>query len=71
MDTLACSNEDEGAVRLTGGLSVYEGQVEVCLDGLWSIICNDHYWDHREATVICYQLGYLSAGNCFCCGGFK
>lgn len=48
----------EGDVRLAEGHhSVYEGSVEVCLDGMWITVCNSA-WDVNDATVVCRQLGY-------------
>lgn len=37
------------------------GQVEVCLNGVWSCICGSE-WTNEEATVACRQLGYASSG---------
>ena len=44
-------------VRLKGGRRDSEGYVEVCVDGVWGTVCDDH-WDNRDAGVICYMLGY-------------
>ena len=43
-------------VRLVGGESNNEGQVEVQYDGQWRSIC-DNNWGISEANVICNQLG--------------
>ena len=51
----------EGTVRLVGGMNKTEGQVEICLDGLWGIVC-DNLWTDREAKVVCEQLGFPYAG---------
>ena len=52
-----CAN---GAVRLVGGATEYEGRAEVCLDGTWGTICADFSWGDEEAKVICRQLNYSS-----------
>ena len=46
-----------GAVRLTGGLVPQQGNVEVCLSGSWSRVC-DRNWDYKDSFVVCRQLGY-------------
>ena len=52
----------EGAVQLTGGQTEAEGRVEYCSEGVWSSVC-DNTWDAVDASVICNQLGFLSAGE--------
>ena len=46
-------------MRLTDGLTQYEGRVEVYLNLEWITICNDG-WDEADAKVVCRQLNYLS-----------
>ena len=72
--TYACTNN--GEIRLRGGNTNNRiGQVEVCVNGTWSTICNEN-WDNNDAVVICNQLGFSSYGTkCFiklllyCCIG--
>ena len=51
----------EGTVRLVGGKNKTEGQVEICLYGLWGIAC-DGLWTVREAKLVCKQLGFPYTG---------
>ncbi|XP_075929494.1 neurotrypsin-like [Petromyzon marinus] len=44
-------------LRLADGESEREGRVEVLVDGRWGTVCDDG-WGHREAAVVCRQLGY-------------
>ena len=44
-------------MRLFGGRSAYEGQVEVCLSQRWGSICDDG-WTTEDVQVVCRQLGY-------------
>lgn len=46
----------DGAVRLTGGSTRYEGNVEFFSFGQWGTICN-RGWTIMETSVVCGQLG--------------
>ena len=48
-----------GTLRLTDGLSQYEGRVETYWDSEWKSICSDG-WDELDAMVVCRQMKYLS-----------
>ena len=50
---VVCTN---GAVRLVGGTSSNEGNLEYCHNGAWSSVCNSFH--NEEATVACKQLGF-------------
>ena len=54
-------NCSDGAIRLIGGDTQYEGAVEVCVNRIWSAVCPAG-WDVKEATVVCRQLGYITTG---------
>ncbi|KFP07009.1 Neurotrypsin, partial [Calypte anna] len=49
-------------VRLQGGRNEFEGRVEVYLNGIWGMICGNH-WDNNDATVICRQLALGEKGT--------
>lgn len=58
-----CSN---GSVRVMGGGSAYEGEVQVCLNQDWVSVC-DSDWSDNEASVVCQQLGFSGIGMDFFC----
>ncbi|XP_062247230.1 uncharacterized protein si:ch211-150o23.3 [Platichthys flesus] len=45
-----------GGVRLVDGEDECSGRVEVLRHDRWGTVC-DHGWDHREANVVCLELG--------------
>ena len=53
--TLACTVN--GAVKLVGGQSSFQGRLEVCLLGVWGTVCESSF-DNSDARVACQQLGY-------------
>ena len=50
-----------GEIRLVGGTHDYEGNVEICINGIWSTIC-DSGWSSNDARVACAQAGYPGGG---------
>ena len=56
------SNCDDFDIRLIGGESEREGQVEICYNGVWGTVC-DYGWDQVDADVVCRQLGFGYQGT--------
>ena len=54
ISTGACT---EGSVRLTGGVSAFNGRVEVCVGGDWGAVCMENFGS-SEAMAICQSLGF-------------
>ena len=54
----------EGEVRLVGPSSAFAGRVEICIEYIWTTVCDD-FWDGQDASVLCRQLGYTPYGM-FC-----
>ena len=51
----------EGSVRLMDGAIDQEGRVEVCINSVWGVVCDDQ-WDKTDAHVVCQQLGHPELG---------
>lgn len=59
--TLSSSCKD-GSVRLINGTSSNDGQIEVCVNGIWGGVCDDN-WSQVEANLVCNQLGHTCEGK--------
>ncbi|XP_011408713.1 PREDICTED: scavenger receptor cysteine-rich domain superfamily protein-like [Amphimedon queenslandica] len=55
------SNCSHGEVRLTGGRTLTQGRIEICIDGVWGTVC-DRGWDTIDANIVCAQLGLYPSG---------
>ena len=64
-DALTPSDCDDGAVRLVGGVTQYEGLIEVCVNKVWGSVCGypGTGWGDEEASIVCKQLGALPMGK--------
>ena len=50
---------EEGGVRLVGGETPRLGRLEMCVDGVWSAVCNDGWTEHNQNNaVVCRELGF-------------
>ena len=60
IDTIdAPVNCTDGSIRLYDGSSTMEGILHLCANGAWGTVCSG-YWDDRDNTVACRQLGFSS-----------
>ena len=59
---LAKSGCVENSIRLVDGSIEQQGRVEVCIDGIWSSICDDG-WDKTDSFIVCKQLGFAEDGS--------
>ena len=50
-----------GDIRLVNGYTIYEGRVEVCLDGSWGTICDETITGKER--LVCRQLFGEEIGN--------
>jgi len=57
-----CDSLAKADVRLTGGWTPCEGDIQVKLFGQWGYICGDSF-DMEDANVACRQAGYLGAAT--------
>ena len=53
------SNCTDFDVRLVDGDSPNEGKVQICVNGVWGLLCSRSV-DSNDARVICSQVGYTT-----------
>ncbi|XP_019850477.1 PREDICTED: scavenger receptor cysteine-rich domain superfamily protein-like [Amphimedon queenslandica] len=56
-----CSTNQTGSVRLVWGSGPWEGNLQVCLNGVWGWVCHNAFGT-TDARVVCRQLGYTITG---------
>ena len=59
LDSQVCT---QGSVRLLWGQGSWEGNVQICNNGIWGWVCHNT-WDNLDAQVVCTQLGYTATGT--------
>ena len=57
-------NCQDGDLRLAGGRNTQEGNLQICLNGVWGSVCGADGFSFTEATVVCTQIGYNPTGKC-------
>ena len=70
LQTQFCAECENGqVVLLTDGkppeVNQTEGRVEVCINNIYTAVCNDH-WDEHEALIVCRQLGFSVSIGVYC-----
>ena len=53
----------EGDIRLSNGLSLEEGMVEMCVNGSFLLLVEYVSWTYQNSFVTCRQLGLHSSGT--------
>lgn len=56
------SCNSEGVVRLVWGPGTWEGNIQICMNGLWGWVCQNAFGT-PDAQVICSQLGFTRQGK--------
>ena len=57
------ANCRDGDIRLTGGVTDYEGRVQICINKAWGGVCIPG-WGGFDSRVVCRQLGHMERGKC-------
>ena len=52
----------EGSLRLEGGVTQELGRLEICVNGVWGVVCNKD-WDDCDSAVACKELGFNTQGK--------
>ena len=58
----AYSDCEDGEVRLTGGLNVREGRVEICFNKAWGTVCSTRF-SNVDAAVACSSMDFDKKGK--------
>ena len=59
------ANCTDGDVRLVGGVTKYEGRIEVCLNRAWGSACAYSGWGYSETNIVCKQIGAMKVGGSY------
>ncbi|XP_033730064.1 neurotrypsin-like [Pecten maximus] len=54
---IKCNPVEEGKLRLSGGVTLLQGRLEIFHDERWGTVCDDG-WTQANSLVVCKQLGY-------------
>lgn len=52
----------EGIIRLVWGPGSWEGNIQICINGIWGWVCHNAFGT-ADARVVCSQLGFTKQGN--------
>lgn len=61
-NTTQYGNCADGDIRLIGGDTMNDGNVQLCYNNAWGSIC-DANWDNNDSNVACYKLGLQPFGK--------